>query len=88
MNAPNKSIPDCTVFVEEFAMYLDLEPSWGIFHVSLDDGNYEFGAAEGRPDGEPFSEFEEHLIEVFDLLTPSQRQKVGTLAYQFNRAKK
>lgn len=41
-----------------FAAYLRENMAWGIFHASLDDGNYQCGAADemvrtgtGRPDG-------------------------------------
>lgn len=32
--------------VRWFAEYLAREPAWGVFHVSLSDGNYNCGAAE------------------------------------------
>ncbi len=28
-----------------FSAYLQEHPAWGVFHVSLDDGNYDCGAA-------------------------------------------
>ncbi len=74
-----KAVPDVTRYVPDFAAYLALEPAWGIFHVALEDGNYDFGAT----DAEDYSELEDHLAHIFSLLSPTQRSKLGRLARKY-----
>jgi hypothetical protein len=75
--------------VEWFAHYYAENLAWGVFHVSLDDGNYELGAADGatwnelaRAWGPPYrigddwpEDVREHAA-WFDTLTPSQRRRL------------
>lgn len=69
--------------IEWFARYYLSNPSWGIFHVSLADGNYKLGAALLSPEGFGRAYWSEELQDVarwFDRLTPSQRARLGTKA--------
>lgn len=62
-----------------FARYYRRNPSWGIFHVALADGNYNFGSArESRSTLWTTSESE--AAAWFDALTPSQRRRLGQRA--------
>ena len=76
--------------VDWFARYYAENRAWGVFHVSLDDGNYTLGASEGRWDNEGGrwvhcgrAEWADDLREAagwFDALTPTQRRKLGRKA--------
>lgn len=71
---PQRQIADCTVHVEAFARYLSRNPSWGIFHVVMDDGNFDCDYR-----GEPATAEERELAAIFDAMTGSQRAKVARL---------
>ena len=63
-----------------FADYHRQHPSWGIFHVALDDGNYECGAAKESWAITPWTDAEREAAAWFDQLTPSQRRRLGQRA--------
>lgn len=63
--------------VEWFARYYFMNITWGVFHVCLDDGNWNLGASD------PTAEWSTELVEMaawFNKLTPSQRRKLGKRA--------
>ena len=70
--------------VQQFAAYLAHNRAWGIFHVSLSDGNYEYGAAPESSWGvlgavrDP--ETLRDMALYFAKLSPSQRRKLGEQA--------
>lgn len=78
MTKPNAQETLTPERVKWFAEYYKKHPEWGIFHVSLADGNYQLGAATD------FSiwlsnESEAELREVaawFNRLSPSQRRRL------------
>ena len=74
MKPTGKKIPDCSVYVPAFASYYQNNPSWGIFHVVMDDGNW---AMDHAP---PATQEERLLAGIFNNLTPSQRRKVAKQA--------
>lgn len=64
--------------IEWFARYFFMNPSWGVFHVCLDDRNYKLGASEWQREA-----WSTELVEVvawFEKLTPSQRSRLGKKA--------
>lgn len=82
--------------VDRFADYHRREPSWGVLHVSLDDGNYDCTisdllpgldehlanqvAGTGRCDRSPVTDEERELARLHDLMTPSQRRSLASKA--------
>jgi hypothetical protein len=56
-----------------FATYKSDNPSWGVFHVCLDDGNWKLGAS---PDREHLPLQVRIACEWFDQLTASQRRRL------------
>lgn len=77
--------PDTDITPERvrwFADYHATHPEWGVFHVALEDGNYECGASEpGVWEGETQEVL--FMADWFDVLTEDQREelarRVGTL---------
>ena len=81
-------------WVERFAAYYRLFPdTWGVFHVSLCDGNWECGAmskdevarqiANGWDAGYWRSAWPpgtDEMVAFFESLTPSQRRRLGRKA--------
>lgn len=64
-----------------FAAYLRANPSWGEFHVSLDDGNWCKAASSERPtDRESWPADVREAAAWFDTLTQSQRRRLGQKA--------
>lgn len=61
--------------VERFRDYHRRHLAWGIFHVSLDDGNYECGAARERDVN--YTDEERELAALFNVMTPSQRRRLA-----------
>lgn len=61
--------------VRWFADYHAKEPAWGVFHVSLDDGNFECGAAD--MDGEEHPADVMFMADWFDGLTEDQREELA-----------
>lgn len=62
-----------------FAEYYKQNPSWGVFHVCLDDGNYKTGAVSLERDG-GFAGYPPDVQEAvrwFEKLSPSQRKRLG-----------
>jgi len=59
-----------------FAAYYQENPSWGIFHVCLCDGNWKLGS------GDPWDQRSDvrEACEFFNRLTPSQRGRLGRKA--------
>lgn len=66
--------------VRWFADYHRRHPAWGIFHVALSDGNYEFGAAKEALARDAWTAEEREAAAWFDALTPSQRRRLGQRA--------
>lgn len=68
--------------VRWFAEYYRQNPSWGVFHVCLDDGNYKCGAISMERGGGFASyppDVQEH-VKWFEKLSPSQRARLGKRA--------
>lgn len=66
--------------VEWFARYYIAEPAWGVFHCTLDDGNWSCPAFPlPRHESEYSADVLEHA-RWFDTLTPSQRRRLGRKA--------
>lgn len=67
--------------VRWFAEYYKRNPAWGVFHVALDDGNYECGAATWDPAaGLMRAAWPADLREAaewFETLTKSQRRRLA-----------
>jgi len=64
-----------------FAEYHRHNAAWGIFHVPLDDGNYELEAWTDRDDDDdPITDEERALADIFNQLSYSQRKKLGRKA--------
>jgi len=64
-----------------FAEYYKQHPEWGIFHVSLSDGNYEFGASDNIFDDNGFPEAVlNEAAAWFNKLSPSQRRRLAMKA--------
>lgn len=61
--------------IEWFARYLRREPAWGVFHVWLDDGNYDLPFTLYDADGQAPDVIE--AGEWFAKLTASQRKRLG-----------
>lgn len=71
--------------IEWFARYYTANPSWGEFHVALDDGNYKCEAGPHHPThtAEIRATWPADLrdaAEWFDTLTPSQRRRLAVRA--------
>jgi hypothetical protein len=66
------------VRIEWFARYHLDNPAWGVFHVALDDGNFECGASDLERDSWP-NELREAAA-WFDRLTRSQRVRLDRKA--------
>lgn len=66
------------IHVRWFADYHAINPSWGVFHVSLGDGNYDTGAQEldefrrGECSAEVLA-----MIEWFNALSPEDRERLA-----------
>lgn len=59
--------------VDRFAAYHAAHAEWGVFHVSLSDGNWKERAnATG-----PLTDEERELVLIHDALTPSQRKRLA-----------
>jgi hypothetical protein len=58
-----------------FGAYRHANPSWGVFHVILDDGNWRLRVTDEQLQGQP-----EDVVENarwFNALTPSQRARLA-----------
>jgi len=69
--------------IQWFAEYYKQHPEWGVFHVSLADGNWRLGAAIWGPADGDRRRWPQDLQDVarwFDQLTPSQRRRLRTKA--------
>lgn len=60
---------------EKFALYYLHNAAWGVFHVALGDGNYNFDVNMTQT-----TEQEKELIEIFNRLSYSQRKKLAKKA--------
>jgi hypothetical protein len=81
MTAPSARTSLNAERIRWFAEYLRKHPEWGIFHVSLSDANYEFGASDSIWDDPPYSEAELREVAAwFNRLSPSQRRRLGMKA--------
>lgn len=76
MTAPRVDIPVTYELLERFKAYHNKHGAWGIFHVSLDDGNYRLGAADLDDSN---TDEERELAAIFERLTPTQRRKIKGL---------
>jgi len=67
---------------EWFANYLHKELAWGVFHVALDDGNYECDIESDWIEPEHIEEWPGLMEKVtfFNQLSYSQRKKLGEKA--------
>lgn len=67
-------------WIRWFADYYRDQPAWGIFHVSLSDGNWKLGAADFDPATRlPRAQWPSEMKDAadwFDRLTPSQRRRL------------
>lgn len=77
MTAPSCKRPLTAEVLDAFREYHRREPSWGIFHVALDDGNYKSDAAPERWLDRTYTDEERRLAAIFAELSPSQRAKVA-----------
>lgn len=80
MTAPHCAQPITPEIVERFAAYYRKHPSWGAFHVCLDDGNWWASAFPVDDDDE-----ERVLVAIFDRLTESQRRRLAGKAIAKSR---
>lgn len=81
MTAHKKKPTITREWIEWFAAYYRQHPSWGIFHVSLSDGNYEFGASDNIFDDAGFPEAVlNEAAAWFNKLSPSQRRRLAVKA--------
>lgn len=60
--------------VQWFANYYKANPSWGVFHICLEDGNWRLGAREDGREAWPVDIRE--AAAWFDRLSPSQRRRL------------
>jgi hypothetical protein len=84
MSAPIKEITLTPDIYERFAAYVKKELAWGVFHVSLDDGNYWSDVQLDWLDDEDKTPETLALINIHNRLTPSQRKKLASKAEEIN----
>jgi hypothetical protein len=73
----HRSKPTITpAWIERFARYYRDNPAWGVFHVCLDDHNWD--CPTGEPVGVP--DCPADMRAFFDALSPSQRRRLGRRA--------
>ena len=72
---------------EWFARYVHKELAWGIFHISLDDGNYEYPVRVDQIDDDDVRNWPGLMekVEIFNQLSYSQRKKLGQKAEELER---
>lgn len=73
VTAPGARVALTPALVDRFASYHRRELSWGIFHVALDDDNYEADCDEPRTDEE------RDLASLFRQMSRTQRAKLAAL---------
>lgn len=62
--------------VDQFLAYYKKNPAWGVFHCSLDDGNFDCGAAElSEADRTPGDGLDD-MVEWFNDLTERERESL------------
>lgn len=89
MKSPEKPAYVTPERVEQFARYLSKNLAWGMFHTSLDDGNYECEACTRPIPGlPPLTAEEVEMAAYFDLLSPSQRAKLGKKAEAIDKQRR
>ena len=67
-------VADVTQHVAAFADYYRRNRAWGVFHVCLDDGNWDCGPAEP-----PYTDEEQRLVDIHEDLSKTQRRKLARL---------
>ncbi len=80
MTAPVKEITLTDGIYRRFAHYHKYNAAWGVFHVSLDDGNWDCAI---DPDWMELDELTydiPELIAIHNKLSPSQRKKLAAKA--------
>lgn len=74
MTAPSARIHITPEIVARFAGYHARNPSWGVLHVSFDDGNWNTNI--GSWIGDEITAEERGLVGIHDAMTPSQRRRL------------
>ncbi|HEY8560490.1 MAG TPA: hypothetical protein VIL74_08940 [Pyrinomonadaceae bacterium] len=82
---PEKAITLSEAIYARFADYYRRNPAWGVFHVSLADGNYELGSGIAFFDASKVTDEERDLSAIFEKLSYSQRKKLAAKAAEIVR---